>query len=75
MSLGKRAVSPLVATILLIVFAMVLGIIVMNVGGSYLALEEKKGVETISVIGIVDKCVGAGAITKEEGEVLAGSLK
>ena len=74
-SIGKRGVSPLIATVLLIVFAMVLGIIVMNVGGSYLALEEEKGVETVSVVGIVDKCVSAGAITQEEGQVLTGSLK
>jgi flagellin-like protein len=75
MSLGKKAVSPLVATILLIVFAMILGIIVMNVGGSYLALEEEKGDETVDVLGIIDKCVSAGAITEEESSILAGSLR
>lgn len=75
MSLGKKAVSPLVATMLLIVFAMVLGIVVMNVGASYIALEEEEGIEKVSVLDIVNKCIDAGAITEEEGEVLAGSLK
>lgn len=74
-TIGKRGVSPLIATILLIVFAMVLGIIVMNVGGSYLALEEEKGTQTVNIMGIIDKCVSAGAITPEEGNILTGSLK
>ncbi|MBT3406453.1 hypothetical protein HN419_04765 [Candidatus Woesearchaeota archaeon] len=39
---NKRAVSPLVATILLILFAIALGAIVMNVGKDYIS---KKGVE------------------------------
>lgn len=73
--MNKRAVSPLVATILLIVFAMVLGIIVMNVGGSYLALEEDQGVEKVSVLGIIDKCVDAGAITEDEWEIVVSSLR
>ncbi|MBW2992904.1 hypothetical protein KY345_06860 [Candidatus Woesearchaeota archaeon] len=72
--LGKKAVSPLVATMLLIVFAMVLGIIVMNVGGSYLALEEEEHEEAAGVLDIIHKCVEAGAITEEEGEIVAGSL-
>lgn len=75
MSLGKKAVSPLVATILLIVFAMTLGIIVMNVGASYIALEEEGGMEKVSVLDIIDKCLDVGAITQEEGEILASSLK
>ena len=75
MSLGKKAVSPLVATILLIVFAMVLGIIVMNVGGSYLSLEETPQVQKTGVVDIIDKCVVAGAITEQEGETLVNSLR
>jgi flagellin-like protein len=75
MSLGKKAVSPLVATILLIVFAMVLGIIVMNVGGSYLALEEPQQTEKVDVLNIVNKCLNAGAITEEEAEIIDSSLK
>lgn len=72
--IGKKAVSPLVATMLLIVFAMVLGIIVMNVGGSYLALEEDAHVEKTSVLDIIDKCIDGGAITSEEGKMLIGSV-
>lgn len=72
--LGKKAVSPLVATVLLIVFAMILGIIVMNVGGSYLALEEGDHEEQTGVLDIIEKCVSGGAITSEEGETLSGSL-
>jgi len=73
MSLGKKAVSPIIATILLIVFAMILGIIVMNVGGNYLSLEEGHK-ENIDVLNIIDKCVNSGAITQEESGILLGSL-
>lgn|GEM_PF-1999524 len=74
--MNKKAVSPLVATILLIVFAMILGVIVMNVGASYLASGEQKAAEDgADVLGIIDRCVSSGAITEEEGIFLAGSLR
>jgi flagellin-like protein len=74
MSMEKKAVSPLLATIMLIVFAMVLGVIVMNVGGAYLPSAEKT-TEKADVLDIVDKCVNTGAITEEEGILLISSLK
>ena len=36
MNLKKRAVSPLVATVLLIVFSLILGTITMNLGKAYI---------------------------------------
>ena len=41
--MNKRAISPLIATILLVLFALVLGAITMNWGKSYVeAVEEEK---------------------------------
>jgi flagellin-like protein len=75
MSFGKKAVSPLVATILLILFAVILGIIIMNIGGTYLAEKAPQQAEKADVLAIVDRCVASGAITQEEADIVDSSLK
>ena len=42
---GRRALSPLVATILLVVFSLVVGVITMNWGKSYVAKIAEEPVE------------------------------
>lgn len=74
MSIGKKAVSPLVATVLLILFAVILGIIIMNIGGTYLT-EKPQQAEKADVLAIVDRCVASGAITEEEATIIDNSLK
>lgn len=46
--MNKKAISPLIATVLLVLFALVLGAITMNWGKSYVgAVEEEKPVSAI----------------------------
>ena len=44
MNLNKRGVSPLVATILLVIFSLILGTITMNLGKAY--IEEITEIDT-----------------------------
>jgi len=70
---SRRAVSPLVATVLLIVFALVLGVVVMSVGGDYLTLEDsakKDSTSAIDLSQVIDSCKDKGAITEEQYEAL-----
>jgi len=75
--MNKKALSPLVATILLVVFALVIGIITMNWGKSYVEKikEEPKEFESAVIISIKDIDTPlkelqlqhiTGKITKEE---------
>ncbi|HII16706.1 TPA: hypothetical protein HA361_02210 [Candidatus Woesearchaeota archaeon] len=41
--IGKRGLSPLVATIILVVFSLLIGTIVMSLGGKYTAVNEDAG--------------------------------
>lgn len=46
--MNKKAISPLIATILLVLFALVLGVITMNWGKSYVeSVEEETPVSTV----------------------------
>ncbi len=73
---SKKAVSPLVATFLLVGFALIMGVVVMAVGGDYLSLEEESEEEPASVdlINIVDTCKEKGAITADEHSALKEKL-
>jgi hypothetical protein len=71
----KKAMTPIMATTILVVFAVILGIIIMNIGGTYLAEKEKPvKAERADVVVIVDKCVNAGAITPDERSTIINSL-
>ena len=76
--MNKKALSPLIATILLVVFALVIGTITMNWGKSYvekLQEEPKQQIESAIIISIKDIDTPlkelqiqyiTGKITKEE---------
>ena len=76
--MNKKALSPLIATILLVVFALVIGTISMNWGKSYvekLQEEPKQQIESAIIISIKDIDTPlkelqiqyiTGKITKEE---------
>ena len=52
---GKKAVSPLVATVLLIVFSLILGTITMNIGKAYIEgitdIEQEEKDDSLKQIG------------------------
>lgn len=70
---SKRAVTPIVATVFLIVFALGLGVAVMSVGGDYLTPENiglNESISKIDLSKVVDSCKVTGAISEEEYEAL-----
>jgi flagellin-like protein len=66
---NKKAISPLVATVLLIVFSLILGTITMNLGKAYIegiGTEAKSPEPTVKYIGSsLYKCVNLEQTTKE----------
>lgn len=73
---SKKAVSPLVATALLVVFALILGVVVMAVGGDYLSPEEgaEKEPAATDILHIINICRDKGAITPQEYDILKEKL-
>jgi flagellin-like protein len=68
---GKKAISPLVATVLLIVFSLILGTITMNLGKAYIegmdTQEKTRSAEpAVKYIGnSLYKCINSEPSTKE----------
>ena len=76
--MNKRGVSPLTATFFLIVFAMILGAIVMNVGRDYVESVAEISEPTIDSFDdpfeILKIRYAKGEITKEEFEDMHSSF-
>jgi len=74
---SRRAVTPIVATVLLIVFALGLGLAVMGLGGDYLKLEDsgnKEVIPAVDVLQAINSCKDKGAITDEQFEALKSKI-
>lgn len=74
--MNKKAVSPLVATILLIVFALALGTVVMNWGKVYIEAgvpEEEVGLEDPNEI--IQKCYISGCISEDEYTIVRDEMQ
>jgi uncharacterized membrane protein len=71
----KKAMTPIMATTILVVFAIILGIIIMNIGGTYLEEKEKPvKADRADAVLIIDKCYDSGAITQDERSIIINSL-
>jgi flagellin-like protein len=75
---SRRAVTPIVATVLLIVFALGLGLAVMGLGGDYLKLDDSGNKDVtapaVDVLQVINSCKDKGAITEEQYEVLKNKV-
>ena len=73
MTMNNRAISPLVATILLLAFAIALGSVVMAWGKGLIekaGTAEQPAQDTDTAFSLLQKCVDATAITPQEsGEI------
>ena len=74
--MNKKAVSPLVATLLLVVFAIALGSVVMSWGKAYVESATEvsevsiKDVEKVSIFEELDQRLAKGEITQAQYDEL-----
>ena len=73
---SRKAISQLVATILLLAFAVALGSVVMSWGKDLIEkvgdVEAPESVEQSLIL--IQKCVDSGSLTSEEYNQISGSL-